>query len=77
MNKKCKFEEHLRFCIFRKDIVDLQDRLNIENDVIHLIRLFDGTVCNDYIPNHGFIKQLGFGKNNHFYLNRTVSEISN
>ena len=59
-NKKCKFEEHLRFCIFRKDILDLQDRLNIESDIIHLIRLFGGTVCNDYIPNHNFIKQLGF-----------------
>ena len=43
------FKEHFRFFIFKKDIEDLYDRLNIETQLIHLFIKLDTPILNEKI----------------------------
>jgi hypothetical protein len=53
-------KEDLKFIIFKENVSDLFDRLNIENDVINLFLNFKKHVINKFIPNHKFIKKFCF-----------------
>ena len=50
--------DHFRICVFRDNIESIDERLSIENDLIHLFRLNKLTVYNDYIPIHNYVKKL-------------------
>ena len=53
-------ERDFRFCVFRENINDLEERLSIENDLIHILILLNYYILNDYIPNQLYCKKLSF-----------------
>jgi hypothetical protein len=54
------FERDFRFLIFRSDIKLLNERLNIESDLINIFKLNDINLINEYIPNNKYIRKLCF-----------------
>ena len=55
-----ELDGHFKFCIFKNDIVSLDERLYMENDLINKLLKAKITVINDYIPEHNRCKQLCF-----------------
>ena len=53
-------ELDFKFYIFRDNISDLKERLDIENDVINLFLKSNVNLINFYKPNHEYCKTLAF-----------------
>ncbi len=47
-----------KVCVFRNNIKILEDRLNIENDLIHLFLNMQCVILNEYVPYYNKIKVL-------------------
>ena len=60
-NKKAhNLKTDLKFCVFKNDIVTLEERLFIENDLINIFIKAKLNIINDYIPQHFKCKTLCF-----------------
>jgi hypothetical protein len=51
---------HFKFTIFKHDIENKEERLQIEAHLIHLINKFNGPIINAFIPNHSTCKRIAF-----------------
>jgi predicted GIY-YIG superfamily endonuclease len=56
--KNHDYKKDLKFCIFNKDLKNLEDRLSIETDMINIFRINGVPLLNIKIPNHNFINRL-------------------
>ena len=54
------YKNHLQFYIFKKDVLNLEDRLSIETDIIHLIKENNPPIINQIIPSKSKIGFLSF-----------------
>jgi hypothetical protein len=41
------FNDHIKFSILRKNVIDIKIRRHLESDLLHVIHIFDGKLIND------------------------------
>ena len=58
--KRHDYLSDLKFCIFKKDIYNLSDRLSIETDLINIFLTLKLNLINSKLPDIKYINKLAF-----------------
>ena len=58
--KNHNYKNNLQFYVFKKNLINLEDRLSVETDLIHLIKENNPPIINLKIPSKSNIRSLSF-----------------